>query len=148
MIATDEPTIGKKHALEFECLVTRRPGLVLAMSDAEYCSNLAAFLNRQGFNVWAASGGVEAISAYLERTGSVDLLLVDADLPDLPGVSFLRRFKTHFPGVPCILRVRNPEAAGGDLRTAGAIVVSATISPESLADYLWELAAFEFLLEA
>jgi len=109
---------------------------------------LAALLNRQGFNVWTACCGVEAISTYLEQTSSVDLLLVDADLPDLPGASFLRRFKTHFPGVPCILRVRNSEGIGDELRAAGAIVVSASLGPEALSDFLWELAAFEFLVEA
>lgn len=148
MIATDEPTNEKVHVLESECSIARRPGLLLAFSDARACSTLAAFLHRQGFNVWTAFSGVEAISAYLERTGSVDLLLVDADLTDLPGTVFLRRFKTYFPGVPCVLRVRNPETASAELQAAGAMVVSASLSPEALADCLWELAAFEFLVEA
>jgi CheY-like chemotaxis protein len=148
MIATDEPTIGDEHVPASESSIARRPGILLAISDVRACSTLAAFLHRQGFNVWTAFSGVEAISAYLERTGSVDLLLVDADLTDPPGTSFLRRFKTYFPGVPCVLRVRNPETAGAELRAAGAIVVSAGLSPEALADCLWELAAFEFLVEA
>jgi DNA-binding NtrC family response regulator len=127
---------------------TRRPGVLLALADARSGAELGAFLTRQGFNVWLAGGGVEAITIYLEHTGSIDLLLLDAELHDLPGQAFLRRFATHFPGVPCLFRSGESAAVAVRLRAVSATIVPASLDPIAIAERLWEIVAFEFLVEA
>jgi CheY-like chemotaxis protein len=127
---------------------TRRPGVLLALADARSGAELGAFLTRQGFNLWLAGCGVEAITIYLEHTGSLDLLLLDAELPDLPGPAFLRRFATHFPGVPCLFRAGQSGAVTERLRAAGATIVPASLDPIAIAERLWGIVAFEFLVES
>jgi CheY-like chemotaxis protein len=127
---------------------TRQPGVLLAFADARPRAELADALTRQGFNIWVVECGIEAITTYLGHTGSVDLLLLDAELPDLPGPAFLRRFATHFPGVPCVFRAGQSEAVTERLRASGATIVPASLDPIAIAERLWEIVAFEFLVES
>src|SRR5262249_25527632 len=98
---------------------------------------------QRGFAVWTATCGVEAITTYLEHTGSVDVLFIDAELTDLPGLAFVRRFKTHFPGVPCVFRSGISDTVSAQLVAAGVIVVPQSITPGALAERLWEVVALE-----
>jgi len=111
-------------------------------------TELAAFLRHRGFNVWTARCGLDAITTYLEHTESLDVLLLDADLPDLPGPAFVRRFKTHFPGVPCVFWAGLSDAVSKQLVAAGAIIVPPSIAPAELANRLWEVVALEEWVEA
>jgi len=129
------------------CSASRRPGVLVALADAQERSEVAKYLTRQDFNVWTAETGVEAITTYLEHNGSVDFLFLDAELADLPGLSFLRRFKTHFPGVPCIFRAGRSDAVVARLRAEGATILPLSLDPAALAEHLWDLVAFEFLVE-
>src|SRR5262245_3318192 len=121
----------------------RRPGVLIALADLWERADLASSLARRGFAVWTAASGVEAITTYLEHTGSVDVLLLDAELPDLPGPAFMRRFKTHFPGVPCVFRAGFSDAVSRQLAAVGAILVPQSIAPAALASRLWEVVALE-----
>jgi CheY-like chemotaxis protein len=121
----------------------RQPGVLIAIEDLWERADLASTLTRRGFAVWTAACGVEAITTYLEHTGSVDVLLLDAELPDLPGLAFLRRFKTHFPGVPCVFRAGTSDTVSRQLRAAGAIVMPPSIALAELAERLWEVVACE-----
>ena len=146
MIATDEPTIGRSTPLRFAiagsssgpCACPVRCGLLLELGGLPE----SARLQRLGGERWSGSDLRVPGADWLGRS-----LARRCRSPRSAWSSFLRRFKTHFPGVPCILRVRNPERwrrpanSRSDCRFGRA-------SPESLADYLWELAAFEFFLEA
>ena len=132
---------------EFAGAATRQPGVLVALAETQERSDLAAFLTRQGFNVWAASDGVEAITIYLEHNAWVDVLLIDAELPDLPGTAFLRRFKTHFPGVPCVFRAGHSDTVSAQLAAAGALVVARTLTPVAVADRLREEVAFKVWAE-
>ncbi len=128
-----------------KCMVatTRRPGVLLALVEPQVRSDLADFLACQGFNVWTARDGVEAITSYLEHNASVDVLLIDADLPDLPGAAFLRRFKTHFPGVPCVFLAGRSDAVSKQLVAAGVLVVPRAIAPVAVLDRLRDAVAFK-----
>ena len=73
---------------------------------------------------------------------------LDEELPDLPGPAFVRRFQTHFPGVPCVFRAGSSDALARQLAASGVIVVSPSIPPATLANRLWEVVAFEEWVEA
>jgi len=121
---------------------------LVAIANALERAEVAEFLTRQGFDVWTAESGIEAMTTYLEHNGSVDFLFLDAELADLPGPSFLRRFKTYFPGVPCIFRAGRSNVIVAKLRAAGATIMPLSVGPAALAEHLWEVVAFEFLVEA
>ena len=136
-------TSDRDSDLKCSVATTRRPGVLLALAEPQARSELADFLACQGFNVWTARDGVEAITSYLEHNASVDVLLIDADLPDLPGAAFLRRFKTHFPGVPCVFRAGRSDAVSKQLAAAGVLVIPRTLAPVTVVDRLREAVSFK-----
>ncbi|HJZ53715.1 MAG TPA: response regulator [Gemmataceae bacterium] len=135
-------------ALEAEPVTPRRPGVLVALGDPQSRMDLALLLACEGFDVWTAGSGVEAITSYLEHAGSVDVLLIDAELPDLSGPAFIRRFKTHFPGVPCVFRAGSSDVVSRQLAIAGVCVVPRTITPSMLVDRLREEIAFKEWMNA
>ena len=122
----------------------RQPGVLVALSGTADRAELARFLATKGFDVWTAASGVDALGVYFEHTGVVDVLVLDADLRDLPGLVFLRRLKAHFPGVPCVFLI-DDDGRGLDLIAAGAVVVPRSIPVGELSDRVWEVVANEGL---
>jgi CheY-like chemotaxis protein len=119
----------------------RSPGVVVGVAGRADRAELAGYLTGQGFTVWAAESGADALSAVVDHAGRVDAVLLDADLPDLPGPAFLRRLRAHFPGVSCVFREHGPRWLLADLRAAGAEVLPASTPLPDLSDRLWAAAA-------
>lgn len=86
----------------------RRPGIVIGTARPSRRVALAVQFSASGFEVWGAASGMEVLDTYLEHTGAVDVLLLDADLPDLPAPAFHRRLHAHFPGLPCFFLAEEP----------------------------------------
>ena len=69
---------------------------VLIVDDLEPLRRLIRFsLEREGFQVYEASNGREALERY--RTTPVDIVLLDLSMPEWDGPTTLRRFKQEFP---------------------------------------------------
>jgi CheY-like chemotaxis protein len=69
---------------------------VLIVDDLEPLRGLIRFsLEREGFQVYEASNGREALERY--RTTPVDIVLLDLSMPECDGPTTLRRFKQEFP---------------------------------------------------
>jgi DNA-binding NarL/FixJ family response regulator len=116
----------------------RRPGVFVAGQTPLTRINLARLLERDGFEVWAATSGSDAIQTYFVHAGEVDLLLVQDDLPDLPAPAFYARLQSEFPGVPCCffsLHAGGAEAEAA--RRLGATVVPWPTSVARLLETLW-----------
>src|SRR5262245_19726439 len=126
----------------------RRPGVLVAVADETTRTSLAGFLAGRGFDVWTAGSGLDALTVYVEHPGVMDVVLLDDDFTDLPGPAFLRRFRTHFPSVPCVFRTEVSTRQAEKLRERGATVVPRTIPPAVLVERLWETVAFPDDLEA
>jgi DNA-binding response OmpR family regulator len=70
---------------------------------------ITAHLRREGFQVLEAGSGLEALS--LLRRGTVDIAVVDAQLPEIDGLELVRRVR-HESTVPIImLTARGREAS-------------------------------------
>lgn len=116
----------------------RRPGVVVAARTPLMRFHLATYLEVVGFEVWAVGSGVEVLDAAVQHRGKVDVLFVEADLPDLPAPALYDRLQTHLPAVPCCFFA--PSAEGrfvADVRAMGATVVVWPVSVDQLADTLW-----------
>jgi CheY-like chemotaxis protein len=113
----------------------RRPGLVVGIADAALRAGLAAGLEAGGFDVWPAETGLDALDTYLAHTGEVDVLLIAADLPDLPADDFYRRLRANFPGVPFRVLDGRTAAAAAAL---GATVVAWPQPVATLSRALWD----------
>src|SRR4051794_22449668 len=75
-----------------------RRGSLLLVEDEDVLRMLVAqFLRAEGFSVCEAADGAEGVAKYAEE-GPFDLLLVDLNLPCLPGVEVCRRVRKQSPG--------------------------------------------------
>jgi len=83
-----------------------KPGKVLVVDDEpEVRQVLLEFLSSRGYDVTAASGGVEAL-AFVESE-KPDLVLLDVAMPDMDGVETLRRIVAINPGLAVIMVTAN-----------------------------------------
>ena len=83
-----------------------KPGKVLVVDDEpEVRQVLLEFLSSRGYEVTAASGGVEAL-AFVESE-KPDLVLLDVAMPDMDGVETLRRIVAINPSLAVIMVTAN-----------------------------------------
>jgi CheY-like chemotaxis protein len=77
---------------------------VLVVEDEPALRNLVrGTLQRQGYQVFTAGSGVEALNAWSARMHSIDLLLTDLVMPDgLTGWELARRLQAQHPGLKII----------------------------------------------
>jgi DNA-binding response OmpR family regulator len=62
---------------------------------------LSRYLSREGFDVWAAEDGEEALTRYARATP--DLVLLDLMLPKIDGYEVFRRIREHGGRTPVIM---------------------------------------------
>ncbi len=78
---------------------------VLIVDDSEVTRNFHAYILRSaGFRVVSAQDGAQALELlYLE--GDVDLVLTDLNMPNLDGLSFIRKIREsqEFSNLPIII---------------------------------------------
>jgi hypothetical protein len=115
---------------------TRRPGVVVAALTPLLRLSLASDLERAGFAVWAVGSGAAAVAACSDHRGEVDVLLAEADLPDLPSWALYASTRERFPDLSCYFLARRPEAAA-TARAMGAVVVAWPTPLGRLVDTLW-----------
>jgi CheY-like chemotaxis protein len=109
----------------------RRPGVLIADDELPVRTVVAAHLEREGFAVWTAADGLEALSTFFDHTGEVDVLLLDVSLPDIPGPAAYRRLRAHYPGVACCFMTADPYQP--DAEEARALGARVLVKPFSLA---------------
>lgn len=77
---------------------------VLVVDDNEAVLAIVRdFLEAQGFSVLSASNGSEANHIAESRAGEIDLLLIEARLPDTSGVAVSERLKLLRPTMAVII---------------------------------------------
>jgi DNA-binding NtrC family response regulator len=77
-----------------------RPGVLVVDDDHMVRAMVQLGLERNGFEVWLASNGREAMELYRKHKDSIAVVLLDARMPDLEG-----------PAVLDALRALNPEVS-------------------------------------
>jgi CheY-like chemotaxis protein len=102
----------------------RRPGVLVVDDEAAVRAELAAALEREGFAVWAAAGGVATLGLCLREGGAIDVALVDERMPGMDGPEMLGALRRLAPRLPCCLMTARPEAYTAErLRALGAACV-------------------------
>jgi len=102
-----------------------RHGLLVATHTPSARRLFADYLTDCGFAVWTADSGVEALDVFVRHMGSIEAVVADAGLPDLPGVELAALFHRHFPGVPvCVLSDEPFGTVADEVREIGATVVA------------------------
>ncbi len=79
-------------------------GLVLVVDDEELVRQVArGILERRGFKVLAAKGGLEAVSLFRDRAGQIDAVLLDVLMPIMDGEQACRELQRIRPEIPVVL---------------------------------------------
>jgi DNA-binding NtrC family response regulator len=63
----------------------RKPGILVVDDDPSVRNFLDTALQLQGFAVWLAAGGLEAVQVYQQHSSAVDLALLDVRMPLVDG---------------------------------------------------------------
>ncbi len=89
-VAEGEPTVEQ---------LREKPGVLVV--DDEHLVRIVVQLGleRDGFNVWLASNGREAIDLYREQREHIDVVLLDVRMPGLDGPATLDALRSFNPDV-------------------------------------------------
>ncbi len=82
-------------------VTTRRHGVLVADDDPEILDVLEFGLQREGFAVWLAGDGAQAVSLYRDHCQEIDAALLDVRMPRLDGPETLSALKEITPRVRC-----------------------------------------------
>lgn len=75
---------------------------VLVVDDQDYMRFvLNAALRDEGYLVWLAAGGREALELYRAHGGAIDVVVLDVSMPGLDGPQTLAALRGLDPGVRC-----------------------------------------------
>jgi DNA-binding response OmpR family regulator len=81
----------------------KRAGKLLLVEDEHLLRSLIAqFLRSEGYEIIEAADGSQGVS-FFSSLGPFDLVLLDLNLPLLPGVEVCRRIKSERPSQPVII---------------------------------------------
>jgi two-component system response regulator (stage 0 sporulation protein F) len=93
----DDPTPSP----ELPAPPSRRPGILVVDDDVGVRALLNDALWQQGFIVWLAGNGLQALELYQELSAEIDLVLLDIQMPHLDGPHTLTALQRLHPGVCC-----------------------------------------------
>jgi two-component system, cell cycle sensor histidine kinase and response regulator CckA len=77
--------------------------VLLVEDEAPVRSSIRRALERQGYTVLDAAHGLDALVAFEQNAGRVDLLLSDVVMPQLGGRPLVERLRRSNPGLPALL---------------------------------------------
>jgi DNA-binding NtrC family response regulator len=93
-------TLPREHSLTAK--PTTSPRGVLVVDDDEVVrSLLGTFIRQQGFFVWLASDGEEAVEIYENYHDEIAFVVMGVDMPGMDGPQTLLKLKEFEPDVVC-----------------------------------------------
>lgn len=89
--------------------------ILVADDDDEIRRYVTSLLEREGYVVWVASHGRQALGMIRTANGEVDLILTDVEMPELSGLDLQREAQQLRPPVPVVLMTGAVESLGDQL---------------------------------
>jgi CheY-like chemotaxis protein len=126
-----------------DAAVSALPGILIADDEPAIRQLLQMSLEAQGFQVWVAASGAEAVQIYQRHRAEIAVVLLDVIMPGQDGPRTLEALEQFDPEVRCLFMSGNLGAyTEQDLLQRGARgVVSKPFVLESLTARLRQLAA-------
>src|SRR4051794_32830224 len=81
--------------------------IVVVDDEPKTCDALAFILRQEGYAVYTAASGYEALAHM--RTGEMDVLLSDVKMPHMDGLTLLRHVKAQASGVVVVMMSGYPD---------------------------------------
>src|SRR5262245_58616178 len=118
------------------------PGILIVDDDESIRNLLQVALKRQGFQVWLAADGSEAVSVYQLYRTRINVVLLDVRMPVLDGPACLSALREIDPRVRCCFMTGQAgQYTERELAERGAAAVfPKPFSLCELACSLWQLA--------
>jgi CheY-like chemotaxis protein len=103
---------------------------------------LNTVLQRQGFRVWLAPGGLPALEVYRRHQSQIGVVLLDVRMPGLDGPRTLTELRRLNPDVACCFMSGHTGVySDDDLRGLGAVHCFAKpFHVHDVAEFLWQTA--------
>jgi CheY-like chemotaxis protein len=76
-------------------------GILLAEDEETLRRTLGRRLRGEGFVVWLAADGREAVELFRAHRGEIQAALLDVHMPELNGVEALKALRRIDPDLPC-----------------------------------------------
>ena len=121
---------GRPDAFEGErsspnwCAQAPKYGILVADDDQEIRDVLNDGLRQEGFNVWLAADGQDAIDTYCWNAGTIHVAMLDVRMPVLDGPETFALLKQFNPQVTCCFMSGNLGAySSAGLRAMGAATI-------------------------
>lgn len=117
-------------------------GILIADDESRVRSLLNTSMQEQGFAVWLAADGQEAIDLYQRYRKHIDVVLLDVRMPGLDGPRTLAMLRDINPEIRCCLMSGDLGShAETVLRSLGAAaLIAKPFLSNDIAQMLWELA--------
>jgi two-component system, cell cycle sensor histidine kinase and response regulator CckA len=77
-------------------------GILLAEDDFQIRMLLVELLKAEGYTVFEAEDGEQAVQLYEQNSSVIGLLLLDLGLPKLTGVEVFKKIREQKPGIKII----------------------------------------------
>jgi DNA-binding NtrC family response regulator len=121
----------------------RLPGVLIVDSDPASRIALASEMERQGWQVWTAANGEQAVKEYEREGDRIDVALVDLQLPGLLGVRVLSELAEINPDLPTCAMSANvsPYAASAFRRMSATPLFTKPMDIRALSFILHEMIA-------
>jgi CheY-like chemotaxis protein len=119
----------------------RRPGILVVDDDVGIRALLSDVLWQEGFIVWLAGNGLQALELYQELRAEIDVVLLDIQMPHMDGPQTLTAMRRLCPGICCCFMT----ADGGfyterDLFARGAVhIFRKPFRLHEIAQALWDV---------
>jgi CheY-like chemotaxis protein len=119
----------------------RRPGILVIDDDSRVRTLLKDALWQDGFIVWVANNGLQALALYRELRAHIDLVLLDVHMPGMDGPQTLAALRGLNSEVCCcFMNGDSGHYTENDLVEQGAIcVLQKPFSLHEVTRFLWEL---------
>lgn len=112
--------------------------VLLVEDDRDIRENMIEFLELEGYEVEAASNGLEALDRLKARTELPSVILLDLMMPVMDGIAFRReqRKDPRIAEVPVVLMTANGRAESHADQIAARALVKKPVDIDALADLL------------
>src|SRR5947199_10814486 len=77
------------------------PGVLVVDDESEVTRAVSAALSGEGFPVWTAVTGTEAVHLYEQHRNDIGVVLLDVQMPGLDGPATLNQLRAIQPDLVC-----------------------------------------------
>jgi CheY-like chemotaxis protein len=115
---------------------SRPTGVLVASDDLDTRLALAHHLENLGYDVWTAASGADAYEVGICHPRCIDVLVCDADLPELSAPTLYRRLRTRIPTLRCCVLATDPtHGSAAEAAELGACILDVSNTDDRADDY-------------